>query len=157
MLAKTLDDVPAASGEELLERVALTLNSSLELREVLRSLAELVLETVGVDRCSLFLLEDGRLRPAVAIGTRSEESLWSAFRAMGSVDLESIPGARPLLQAGRALPIEDPASCDLVPRTWTRRFSLRSLVLVPLLAGGEPSGLMAVDHRTGRTFHGSEL
>src|SRR5207245_9727516 len=51
----------------------------------------------------------------------------------------------------------DAASSALVPRIWTRRFSLRSLVLVPLVAAGEPCGLMVVDYRTPRRFPADEV
>ena len=152
MLVTRLETRPRIAPEELLERVALPLNSSLELRDVLRSLAELVLETAGADRCSLFLLEGGNLRPTVAIGSKTEDALWSAFRSMGTVDLDLIPGALDLIRAGRALPIEDAMASPFVPTTWAKRFGLRALVLVPLLASGEPCGLMAVDSRVHGAF-----
>ncbi|MGH2685722.1 MAG: GAF domain-containing protein, partial [Actinomycetota bacterium] len=138
----------AATEERLLERVALALNSTLELRGVLRVLAEVTLEVSGADRCSLFLLEGHTLHPAVAIGTEEDGDLWSAFRGMGPVDLDDIPGALEHLRAGKAVGIDDAGASNLVPHGWVERFSLRTLVLVPLLAAGEPCGLMAVDFRT---------
>ncbi|MGH7899087.1 MAG: GAF domain-containing protein, partial [Candidatus Binatia bacterium] len=148
---------PSLSAEALLGRVALALNSTLELREVLRLLAEITLDATGADRCSLFLLEGFVLRPAVAIGWEPQDELWAAFREMGPIDLRAVPSGWERLAEGSAVGIEDAQLSDLVPPVWAERFELRSLVLVPLLAQGEPCGLMAVDYRRPRPFGEDEL
>jgi signal transduction histidine kinase len=145
------------SNDGLLERVALALNSTLELREVLRVLAELTLETSGAARCALFLLEDGHVEPAVAIGTVPDEDLWGVFRAMGSVSLDAIPTAWEQLILGRAVGVTEARDSVLIPASWVERFDLRSVALVPLLAIGEPCGVMAVDYQTTRRFSDDEL
>lgn len=152
MSVETIDLVAAEGADEdarshpggLLERVALTLGSTLELREALRLLAEMGREAIGADRCSVFLLDGRRLRPAVALGAERDEGLWEAFRAMGPVELVGERWERML--AGRALAFPDAADTDgLVPKEWVERFSLGALVLVPLASRGEPCGLMALD------------
>jgi signal transduction histidine kinase len=147
---------PLASGD-LHARVALALNSTLELREVLRLLAEITLEATGADRCSVFLLQGDILQPAVAIGVQPQDELWTAFREMKPVDLRTISKGLEQLAAGHAVAVEDAASSNLIPTDWVERFALRSVALVPLLAGGQPCGLMAVDYRRRRRFTHEDL
>ncbi|MEX2459380.1 MAG: GAF domain-containing protein [Actinomycetota bacterium] len=143
--------------ESVLERVALALNSTLELREVLRLLAEITLEEAGAGRCSVFLLDGKVLRPAVAIGDRHDGALWSAFHQMEPVELGSVPLGWERLLEGRAVSVPEASECPLVPEAWVERFSLESMVLVPLLAAGEPCGLMVVDYPRRQRFAGGEL
>lgn len=131
------------AGDGLLERVAVALGSTLDLREVLRRLAEIVQERVSAQRCSIVLIEGDRLEPAVAIGPRADASLWEAFRKMPPIP---IGGRRwEALEEGRAVVIDDARRSGLIPDEWVERFDLRSMVIVPLLARGEPCGAMAVD------------
>lgn len=141
---------------ELLYRVAVTLNSTLDLRDVLRRLADLALETTGADRCSLFLLEGTHLRSAVALGVDADEDLWEAFQSMGPVNLKGIPNGLELLQGLRPVAIEDAAASELVPPGWTEQFGLDSLVIVPLHAAEEVCGVMVLDYAP-RTFADDEL
>jgi signal transduction histidine kinase len=76
---------------------------------------------------------------------------------MGPIDLDAVPSAWDLMTLGRAVPIVDAGSSPLIPKAWAERFSLESLVLVPLFAGGEPCGIMAVDHQIPRTFDDDDL
>lgn len=138
-----------------LERIALALNSTLELREVLRVLAEVTLDASGASRCSLFLTDQGLLRPAVAIGTHADDDLWEAFREMGPIGLT--PEREGLFDNAQAVVVEDALDSPIVPSRWAERFTLRSLVIVPLLAAGEPCGLMAVDYPERRVFSDAEL
>ena len=146
-----------AGAERVLLRVAEALNSTLELREVLRLLAEITLEhSGGASRCTLFLLdEDAVFTPAVALGVRADEDLWRVFREMPPVTMDA-EQAR-LFRRFRAVPIEDARTNSLIPDDWVERFDLHSLVVIPLLAVGEPCGLMVVDFPTVRRFGEAEL
>lgn len=66
--AEALRGASALSESGLLERVALALNSTLELKEVLKILADIALSVSGAARCALFVIEDSRLLPVVATG-----------------------------------------------------------------------------------------
>lgn len=149
--------VGASVDAELMHRVGLTLNSTLELPEVLHRLAKLTLDVTDAHRCSLFLLRGHLLEPAVAIGTVRNEDLWAAFREMGPVRLDDLPEAWRRLASADAVPIEDAVASPLLPREWVQRFDLRSLVLVPLHAAGEPCGLLVVDHPTQRSYEDDEI
>lgn len=147
---------PALSDAELLHRVAMTLNSTLELRDVLHRLATLAVESTGANRCSLFLMDGTRLRPAVALGSDVDEDLWDAFQQMGPVDLRRIPNGMDLVRGLRPVAVEDAAISKLIPSPWARRFRLESLVVVPLHAASRPSGLMVLDYPK-RSFNDDEL
>lgn len=140
-----------------MHRVGLMLNSTLALPEVLDRLARLTLDLTDAHRCSLFLLRGRLLEPAVAIGTVRDEDLWAAFRDMGPIRLDDLPRAWSRLTESQAVPIEDAATSELVPSDWVERFDLRSLVLVPLHAAGDPCGLLVVDHPTQRRYQPQEL
>lgn len=148
---------PGHLGGDLLHRVALALNSTLELDEVLRLLGDMAREAVAADRCSLFLLEGHLLRPAVSIATASDGDLWAAFRGMGSIRVPPRSPVWELLTSENSVAVEDPAASELIPRSWVERFDVRSAVLVPLRAAGTPCGLMAVDYAQARSFGVHEL
>jgi signal transduction histidine kinase len=141
---------------DLLHRVAMTLNSTLDLRDVLLRLATLALETTGAYRCSLFLLEGTRLHPAVALGERDDVDLWGAFHEMGPVDLTDIPDGLPLMRGLRPVAIEDATNSDLIPRAWAERFALESVVIAPLHAVDELCGIIVLDYPR-RSFDAEEL
>jgi signal transduction histidine kinase len=141
----------------LLERVGVALNSSLELWEVLRLLAGVVLDRTGAHRCSVFLLDGKVLHPTAAIGASPDENLWSAFRAMGPIDMATIEGGWELLAQGRAVPIAEAADSPLIPDPWVEAFCLKSVALVPLHVIGEPCGLMAVDFQQHREFSHDDI
>ncbi len=136
-----------APSDRLLHRVALALNSTLELRDVLGELATVTLEATGADRCSIFLLDGDLLRPAVAVGVRPDEDLWSRFRALGPIDVRDLPLAQELIAAGHAVGVLDARAVELIPPAWVDAFDLRSVVVVPLLSEGHPSGLLALDYQ----------
>lgn len=150
------DDRALGDGS-LLERVAVALNSTLELWEVLKSLAALTLDETGADRCSVFLLEGHVLHPAAAIGMSRDDVSWARFKAMGPVDVAAIPMGWDALIHGRAVPITDARSSGLIPLEWVDRFNLKSVVLVPLLVVGEPCGVMSIDYQETRSFSSEEL
>lgn len=128
----------------LLERIALTLGSTLELREVLHLLAEMGREATGAQRCSLFLLDGRTLRPAVAIGAYADDELWVEFQRLEPIRLD---GERwELMKAGRAIAFDDArATRGIVPEEWVERFSIGALAMVPLVTRSEPCGVMALD------------
>lgn len=140
---------------DVLERVAVALSSSLELGDVLEILAQIGLESIAADRASVLLLDGGRLLPAAAIAIEHNDALFDVFREMPGVELDDMR-ARALL-AGRAIVIDDPRNDPLLPEGWAERFSLETLVVVPLVARGEPCGVIALDWTSPRAFVPGEL
>lgn len=146
---------PLGASTGVLERVAIALASTLELREVLSRLAEIGQQATGADHSSLFLLEGRRLVPAVAVGRLPDEETWEAFRAMGPVHLAG--GRWDRFVRGRPIAIEDARDNTLIPGPWLERFRPGAVILVPLVAEGTPCGLLAVDWDEPRTFSADEL
>lgn len=140
---------------DLLERVALALASSLDVKEVLQRLVEMGREASSAQRCSIVLIEGSRLKPAAASSAQPDEDLWSVFRSMPPIELGSDQWQ--LLHSGRAIALDDARSSPHIPREWVERFSLRAVAIIPLLAHGEPCGAMAVDWPEVRTISPEEL
>lgn len=138
---------PIAPLGDILHRVALTVNSSLELKEILRTLSELALEAIPADRCHLFLLDESgtKLVPTFSSGRVTDLRLWQRFRAMEPIDLKEVPARWQAFCAGRAMAIPDMAASALVPAEIVDVFGSRSSLVVPLVAAGEPLGLFSVD------------
>lgn len=145
----------ATSEADLLERVAVALTSSIELGEVLEILAGIGLEAIAADRASVLLLEGDQLVPAAATAIEHDDALFTVFQGMPGIELDAARSSA--LAAGRAVVIADPAIDGLVPAGWAERFSLHTLVVVPLIAGGEPCGVIALDWHRSRTFEPHEL
>jgi signal transduction histidine kinase len=138
----------AVRSRDLLARVALTLNSSLGLKAVLGELTALTLTATGADRCSIFLLDRGRLlEPAVAAGGPADDAMWRTFRGLPPLDVNDVPGLATFLAEGRAVAVPEAGVCPLIPHAWVDAFAVRSAVMVPLHALGEPCGVLAVDYR----------
>lgn len=149
----------AAQDSDVLHRVALTVNSSLDIKEVLERLAKLALEAIPADRCNLFLVDGSRryLEPALSIGQISDPGLWQRFRALDPIDIRGVPERWEFFRSGRALGISDMADSPVVPPGIAETFRARSGLLTPLLAAGEPVGLLTLDWvDVGRTFDREE-
>ena len=139
----------------LLHRVAKALGSPAELEEVLRGIADLVLEATGADHASVFVLDDRYLHPAVAAARGPAAGLGAAFAAMGPIEVDLSRWA--LFTEDEVVTIPDTAHTDLIPRRWVERFSARAVAMVALWAGGEPCGLLAADWADQRLFVPEEL
>jgi signal transduction histidine kinase len=135
-----------AAGD-VLNQVVLTVNSSLELKEILKELGRLTLEAIPADRCHLFLLDDSKskLIPTFSEGRVTDLALWQRFKTIEPIDLHGVPERWKTITDGRALSIIDMAVSPIVPSEFVEIFKSRSAILVPLESAGEPLGLFAVD------------
>jgi signal transduction histidine kinase len=150
----------AGDFDDVLRRIALTVNSSLEIRQVLAQVANLSLEAIPADRASIFLLDQSgmRLAPGTAIGSRADPDLWERFRSLDPVDLTEVPARWAAFTGGRAVGIPDTAASPLVPPEIVEVFGTRSALLAPLTAAGEPQGLLCLDWTSsGRDFSEADL
>ncbi|MBI3967999.1 MAG: GAF domain-containing protein [Chloroflexi bacterium] len=137
---------------QALYRVAQTVNSSLDLREVLSELTRSVTEATGFKACSLRLLapDRNRLLPAAVHG------LSSAYVDKGPVLLENSPIDR-LIIAGEVVQITDAASD---PR-WqypeeTETEGICSVLSVPLRAKARIIGVLRTYTATPHLFDQEE-
>ena len=83
---RTANDM--AAGDALFDRLSAALRAPMNLKGVLRMIAQRVVDEVGCDHCSVFLLDGRALYPAVAASKRPSEPLWTAFRSMGPIDVD---------------------------------------------------------------------
>lgn len=151
---------PSRTAGDVLHRIALTVNSSLDIRGVLETLVKETLQAIPADRCNLFLLdEEGkRLLPTLAVAHREDETLWHRFRTMEPIDLMGAPERRAVFQAGRAIAIDDMAASPLIPQQIVEVFGSRSAIITPLVAVGEPIGVLSLDWMTpGRGFDEADV
>lgn len=157
MLLTELPPIPEVTGPpgRLLERVAVALNSSLELDQVLGLLAEAGLEATGAGGTAVLLLEGRSLVPATVVRHIETEGMQERFHGMKPYVLDDFRWE--LLHAGRAILFEDARDTDLIPGDLVDRFSLRGFALVPLMAGGRPYGVMCVDWDEVRTFSANDV
>lgn len=140
--------VGVANAMDALATLPLALNSTLELKAVLRLLIEASLAASHADRCSIFMLRDGQwLEPSIAIGSRPDEDLWEQFRALPPIEVPLDVHVHRDLLSGRAVAISDARRSRVIPPPLVDTFDLRSVVLVPLLAAGEFCGLLVVDYQ----------
>lgn len=145
---------------DVLHRVALTVNSSLEIKEVLEQLGNLTLEAIPADRASMFLLDEAekRLIPTFSSGRVTDIGLWERFRSLDPVDLQEVPDRWRWFRGGRAMGIPDVAASRIIPAEIVEIFGPRSAIIAPLFAGGEPQGVLALDWTApGRDFGEAEL
>lgn len=142
---KSAPEASARAGP-VLRRVALTANSSLNIDEVLERLARLALEAIPGDRCAIFLLDgDGKLVPAMGVGRAPNEAEWERFQRSTPIDLKDEPARWQAFCDGHALHFPDLAASPLVPSEFVETFGARRALVMPLMAQGEPLGLMSID------------
>lgn len=150
----SLTGSPPRGEGALLDRVALAVNSSLEIDDVLERLAGLALEAVPADRCSVFLLDDSGLRllpttyaarPELSALLEATDGSRPHFRDMPPIDLEEDPKRWRAFRRGQAFTIPDVVTSPLVPPRVAADYGVRSAVVVPLIAPQEPLGVLALD------------
>ena len=142
--------------ETLLE-ISETVSSSLNFREVIRRTARYTARACQADRCSIFLLDEGRLlRPIMSqfADGHTDSTMWHHFRTEVTVPLEHVPPLHQAVQSRRPVLLDDltQEESDIL-RGWADRYNARSVLVVPLLARGRVIGLMVLDNMTPhRTF-----
>jgi signal transduction histidine kinase len=124
-------------------RVATAIGSTVELADLLNLVARTAVAATRADRASVFLLDGHHLHPAVAFARQPDDRECSRFYGFAPIELDERSWR--LLLYGETIVIEDARHNDLVPDDWANELSLGSLVLVPMHAGGEPCGLIAVE------------
>src|SRR5262249_54505170 len=109
-------------------------------------------QACGVERCSIYVYRDGKLRPAMsqfADGMVVTE-LWNAFRAGNPVAIDDVTACARAFGAGVPTVVDGALIVDLVPAETVESFKTRSVVMVPLLRGDRPVGMMLLDDTPAR-------
>jgi signal transduction histidine kinase len=119
------------------------------LAAALRAPARVSAEACGVDRCSVFLVKAGHLRPIVSqfAGGAFSGELWQTFKALETRLAPDPPVLlAELLRTRRAALVVDVPNHPGVPLEW-KRFGATTALLVPLVRGDAVVGLSVFDTR----------
>lgn len=147
----------ARQVSETLLGVASAVNSTLELKEVLREVALRAAGACEASRCTIFLLDPSgeALEPIMSqfASGRPDPELWRQLRqASAPLRVEDIPEAVQVIRSRKPLYVPDVRASTLPPQ-WIEPFGVGSVLLVPLISGGERViGAMALD-RVNRGHH----
>ncbi|MFQ5523920.1 MAG: GAF domain-containing protein [Acidimicrobiia bacterium] len=145
--ARTLERERRRTEEsEALLEVAVALAESTELSTVLATVARNSARVAGFERGSILLADEaGNLRPVMSqfADGHHDPELWERFRSIRA----ELPAARHVLDTRQPAAYTEPESAqELNPPIWVAPFNIRSMLLVPLLAWGEPFGVLLLDH-----------
>ncbi|MEM7352949.1 MAG: ATP-binding protein [Acidobacteriota bacterium] len=128
-------------------RIARTLDSALELKLVLKEIAQQASLACGMDRCSIYLFEGEQLTPVMSqFGDgRADADLWASFKALRLIKVGGLPFLAVAMKTQAPVIIQDPPSDPLVPAKMDR-FNLRQILAVPLIRRQEVMGAIAFDN-----------
>ena len=119
-----------------LAEMATVLSSTIELQPLLKEIAQRTAHAVGVDRCSVFLSRaDGTLQAVMSqfADGHTDPDFWRRFKAVSQRPVEDIKALSEAIRLAQPVLIEDAATSEMVPGWWTEAFSLKNLVVVPLI------------------------
>ena len=138
----------AAETAALLE-ISRASTSTLDVLALLKELTRLTAQAVGAERCSVNLIREGHLTPAMSqfADGHSEPELWAAVRASGPRNMEDLPAHAKAVRLKRPVIVADVEKSDLLPRSWVELCGQRAVLIVPLIAKDEVIGTMSLDDR----------
>jgi len=149
VVALTQDLQKATARLQTLNEAAMALSSTLELDEVLNRLVKSITEVMGVQACSIRLVdEDGKHLVPVATYGLSQE-----YIDKGPIDLDINPLAREVL-AGRVVNVPDVSRSHLLQYPeWAKQEGIRSMLSAALTGKNKPLGILRaysdeIDHFT---------
>lgn len=141
----------------LLLDIARAVSSTLDLKELLKIIAQRTAAACDADVCSIFLWSSSgdRLAPMMSQTASGEPmgELWEEFKRLGSHSRE---GTLPIITAiAQRTPIvlNDPRTNPLLPTCWIDRFQLKALLSVPLVRQDIAIGTLVLHQMTdGKPF-----
>lgn len=145
----SLEQLKAEESLALLA-IAQAVGSTLNLIRLLEIVTQRTAHACGVDRCSIFLLDDegGRLIPLMsqfADGAKDRE-LWKIFQKETYVEsVDEILSLQQVLK-GRQPAVFAESLTSLLPSGWIEPYGIKSLLAVPLISKDQVIGLMVLDH-----------
>jgi signal transduction histidine kinase/CheY-like chemotaxis protein len=145
---------------EALLDVARATSSTLQLKQVLKIVAQRTAQALGASRCSINFLREGSLVPAMSqfADGHSDPALWARFKAMGSFRLEQLPANAEAIRTKRPIVIEDALGSALVAPSWRDAWGVRAALVVPMIRQDEVVGTLNLDHTDGpRTWTQAQI
>ena len=132
---QTLPHFSAAAG--MLGHVATDLAASLDLHQLIGSMAQQLTSALGVSRCAILLAEGGRVRLAASIGTTLITSNADGYLGSGIVTWEQIRDLREPLVLTAATEGVDVATLE--------ELDARKVLVLPFVVQGELLGVAVLD------------
>ena len=131
----------------LLEVVEI-LSSTLDSKRLLQRATMKIAQVCRVDRCSLMLWEDGRVRPLMAqfADGRRAPRQWAAFQAAVARPIFDVPANVLARDTRRPVVVNDASQDARVPGEWIETFGLKSYLVVPMLRQQQVIGVMTLDY-----------
>jgi two-component system NtrC family sensor kinase len=140
-----------------LNEIGQAIGSTLDLVQVLKSVAQKTAQICDVERCSILLFDQQKqtllpMMSQLASGA-VEPRLWKLFREVTLTNrVDDVPDIVEVVRKGRTV-VLDEESTQRLPRRWIDPFDITSLLLVPLTTREEVIGLMALDYtQSGKRF-----
>jgi PAS domain-containing protein len=169
-VVNVIEDVTEAKraelGQRLLSEASDALASSLDYEATLQRVAEVAVPAFA-DWCGVDLPAPGRVLQSVAVAHADPEKVALArrLRARYPVDLDEPAGLAAVARGEPSLVVAEIADAELVAYArdaehlaMLRAIGLASLVIVPLVAGGETLGALTLARTTpGRVFDEADL
>lgn len=136
-----------AQTRALLE-VAEILNSTLDMRELLKRLTIKVAQVCGVDRCSVERWEGDRVVPLMSqfADGRTMPAMWQEFIRTASRPLREVPVNARAIETRRPVIVDDASDPSLTPPEWAAAFGLKSYLTVPMVRHDEVIGVITLDY-----------
>ncbi len=124
--------------------------SSLELKLVLKHIAQRTAQACQANRCTIFLLDETAeyLQPVMSQFADGHADLeqWQHFKALSADPLASMPLFHTAIRERRQALLDEAARTDLLSLKWTQPFGIQKLLAIPLVSRDQVIGLMALDH-----------
>jgi signal transduction histidine kinase len=146
----------------LLLDISRAVSSTLNLKELLKVLAQRTAAACGADVCSIFLWDPSgeRVVPMMSQTASGEplEELWEQFKRLGSLTEDQIPPLIATIEARTPAVLDDPETSPLVPQQWVEMFHLKSVLSVPLIRHDKVIGGLILHQMTeGKSFSGEQI
>lgn len=129
--------------------IAIALGSTLNLRRQAVIVTRRLAQACEVDRCSMFLWDEATGVVPIAsqfADRRADRGQWRAFRALRARQLADVPFLSEVMEQRAPIEITEPARDPLVPRGWTERFGLKSLLVVPIFRHAQVVGACVLEY-----------
>jgi signal transduction histidine kinase len=121
--------------------------SGADVHDLLIDAARMSRQALGADHASVLIVDGtGRLVPTVSVARKDDQLLWSRFRAMPPLRLDTIPLDRAVMTGSRPIVINDAQASAIVPEGWRIAFDIRSAAIAPLVVDGVVRGALVVDY-----------
>ena len=127
--------------------IARTIGLAQELKRMLKEIAMLAASACEMDRCSIYLWENDRLRPVMSqfADGAVNEAMWEQFKALAQSKVEVIPFLAEVLHSREPIVIQHPDQDPRVPQELSH-FNLGQLMVVPMIQREQVIGAMVYDN-----------